>query len=183
MYLVRHGQTEFNLERRHHGRLDSPLTEQGREQARRAGETLATLIAPRDSVIFSSPLGSPPPNRKDHCRCGRGGELNRRRSRSHGDWNGIGRRDDAGGDGATLAGAKSHSGERDNVTSVARWRDYGGIGRTSGSCLVPRCRSSSSTAYRRVPRRCRARTPGSLSRLEQCRGVPSRSAAGRALPS
>ena len=57
MYLVRHGQTEFNLERRHHGRLDSPLTEQGREQARRAGETLATLIDPRDSVIFSSSLG------------------------------------------------------------------------------------------------------------------------------
>ena len=57
MYLVRHGQAEFNLERRHQGRLDSPLTEQGREQARHAGETLATLIDPGDSVIFSSPLG------------------------------------------------------------------------------------------------------------------------------
>jgi probable phosphoglycerate mutase len=57
MYLVRHGQTEFNLERRHHGRLDSPLTERGRDQARRAGETLAALIDPRDGVIFSSPLG------------------------------------------------------------------------------------------------------------------------------
>ncbi len=57
MYLVRHGQTQFNLERRHHGGLDSPLTEQGREQARRAGETLATFIDPRDCVIFSSPLG------------------------------------------------------------------------------------------------------------------------------
>jgi broad specificity phosphatase PhoE len=57
MYFVRHGQTEFNLERRHHGRLDSPLTERGRDQARRAGETLATLIDPRDGVIFSSPLG------------------------------------------------------------------------------------------------------------------------------
>ena len=57
IYLVRHGQTAFNLERRHHGHTDSPLTELGREQARRAGETLATLIAPRDCVIFSSPLG------------------------------------------------------------------------------------------------------------------------------
>jgi len=36
IYLVRHGQTEFNLERRHHGHIDSPLTELGRGQARRA---------------------------------------------------------------------------------------------------------------------------------------------------
>jgi probable phosphoglycerate mutase len=57
IYLVRHGQTAFNLEQRHHGHTDSPLTELGREQARRAGETLATLIDPRDCVIFSSPLG------------------------------------------------------------------------------------------------------------------------------
>ena len=57
IYLVRHGQTEFNLERRHHGHVDSPLTDLGREQARRAGEVLAALIDPRDSVIFSSPLG------------------------------------------------------------------------------------------------------------------------------
>ena len=57
IYLVRHGQTEFNLERRHHGYVDSPLAELGREQARRAGEALAALIDPRDSAIFSSPLG------------------------------------------------------------------------------------------------------------------------------
>lgn len=57
IYLVRHGQTKFNVEQRHQGRVDSPLTELGREQARRAGEALATLIDPRDSAIFSSPLG------------------------------------------------------------------------------------------------------------------------------
>ena len=57
IYLVRHGQTKFNVEQRHQGRVDSPLTELGREQARRAGEALATLIDPRDSTIFSSPLG------------------------------------------------------------------------------------------------------------------------------
>ena len=57
IYLVRHGQTKFNVEQRHQGHIDSPLTELGREQARRAGEVLATLIDPRDSVIFSSPLG------------------------------------------------------------------------------------------------------------------------------
>ena len=57
IYLVRHGQTEFNLERRRHGHLNSPLTELGHEQARRAGEVLAGLIDPRDGVIFSTPLG------------------------------------------------------------------------------------------------------------------------------
>jgi broad specificity phosphatase PhoE len=57
IYLVRHGQTEFNLERRHYGHVDSPLTELGREQARRAGEALVALIDLRDTVIFSSPLG------------------------------------------------------------------------------------------------------------------------------
>jgi probable phosphoglycerate mutase len=57
IYLVRHGQTEFNPERRRHGHLDSPLTELGHEQARRAGEVLAGLIDPRGGVIFSSPLG------------------------------------------------------------------------------------------------------------------------------
>ena len=57
IYLVRHGQTKFNPERRRHGHLDSPLTELGHEQARRAGEVLAGLIDPRGGVIFSSPLG------------------------------------------------------------------------------------------------------------------------------
>jgi broad specificity phosphatase PhoE len=52
-----YGQTEFNLARRHHGHVDSPLTELGREQARRAGAALATLIDPKDAVIFASPLG------------------------------------------------------------------------------------------------------------------------------
>lgn len=57
IYLIRHGQTEFNLERRHHGHVDFPLTELGRQQARRAGEALGTLIDARGSVIFSSPSG------------------------------------------------------------------------------------------------------------------------------
>lgn len=33
LYILRHGQTEWNAERRLHGRLDSPLTETGRAQA------------------------------------------------------------------------------------------------------------------------------------------------------
>jgi hypothetical protein len=57
IYLVRHGQTRFNLEQRHHGHVDSPLTDLGRMQSRRAGEALAASIHPQDAVIFSSPLG------------------------------------------------------------------------------------------------------------------------------
>ena len=41
LYLMRHGQTEFNVLKRKQGWCDSPLTELGREQARRAGAWFA----------------------------------------------------------------------------------------------------------------------------------------------
>jgi probable phosphoglycerate mutase len=44
IYLLRHGQTEFNTERRIQGRCDSPLTELGKAQARAMGEKLRTLL-------------------------------------------------------------------------------------------------------------------------------------------
>jgi len=58
IYLVRHGQTVFNAEGRLQGHVDSPLTERGRAQAVRFGETLRGLTA-RDAGwrIISSPLG------------------------------------------------------------------------------------------------------------------------------
>lgn len=40
LYLVRHGQTQWNTENRLQGRLDSPLTETGIEQAKRLAERL-----------------------------------------------------------------------------------------------------------------------------------------------
>ena len=40
LYMMRHGQTLFNVLRRKQGWCDSPLTELGMEQARRAGEWL-----------------------------------------------------------------------------------------------------------------------------------------------
>ena len=58
IYLVRHGQTEFNRERRYQGHLDSPLTDLGRQQARMYGERFAGLIVkPADWTIFTSPQG------------------------------------------------------------------------------------------------------------------------------
>uniref|UniRef100_UPI0026124EDC histidine phosphatase family protein n=1 Tax=Terrisporobacter sp. TaxID=1965305 RepID=UPI0026124EDC len=38
LYLMRHGQTLFNLRRKMQGHCDSPLTETGRKQAEIAGE-------------------------------------------------------------------------------------------------------------------------------------------------
>ena len=58
IYLVRHGQTEFNRERRIQGHNDSPLTELGIRQARAVGRLLADLIGdPLGWRIVSSPLG------------------------------------------------------------------------------------------------------------------------------
>lgn len=42
-YLMRHGQTLFNVRRKIQGACDSPLTEQGIEQAKQAGEYLKTI--------------------------------------------------------------------------------------------------------------------------------------------
>ncbi len=58
IYLVRHGQTEFNRERRIQGHVDSPLTELGVRQAQAVGGLLADLIRdPAGWRIISSPLG------------------------------------------------------------------------------------------------------------------------------
>lgn len=53
LYLVRHGETERSARHLYSGQADVPLTEEGREQARRAGERLASAGV---DVIWSSPL-------------------------------------------------------------------------------------------------------------------------------
>ncbi|MFI4966582.1 MAG: histidine phosphatase family protein [Caulobacterales bacterium] len=58
IYLVRHGQTEFNRERRIQGHVDSPLTALGVRQAQAVGRLLRDLIRePAGWRIVSSPLG------------------------------------------------------------------------------------------------------------------------------
>ena len=53
-YLVRHGQTEFNLAGKMQGRFDSPLTALGREQVGKAAEELKDIPF---THCYYSPLG------------------------------------------------------------------------------------------------------------------------------
>lgn len=58
IYLLRHGETKWNVEGRYQGQKDSPLTNNGKEQARINALKLQKNIENFDEVkIFSSPLG------------------------------------------------------------------------------------------------------------------------------
>lgn len=56
LYLLRHGQTEFNVKKLVQGRCDSPLTDLGRQQAGVAAAWLKAHNVVPDKVV-SSPLG------------------------------------------------------------------------------------------------------------------------------
>lgn len=55
--LVRHGETEWNLQRRYQGSSDSPLTKRGIAQAHAIGRFLQTLPDIEAASIAASPLG------------------------------------------------------------------------------------------------------------------------------
>ena len=55
--LVRHGETEWNLQRRYQGRSDSPLTATGIAQAHAIGRLLGGLPETNGFRIIASPLG------------------------------------------------------------------------------------------------------------------------------
>lgn len=57
IFLLRHGETRWNRERRHQGRLDSPLTRRGVAQARAIGARLRGLPEAAAAPIVSSPQG------------------------------------------------------------------------------------------------------------------------------
>jgi uncharacterized phosphatase len=53
--LIRHGETDWNIERRMQGQENIPLNEQGQRQSRELGQLIATMDWTWD-VIVSSPL-------------------------------------------------------------------------------------------------------------------------------
>jgi probable phosphoglycerate mutase len=53
VFLIRHGETERSVARRHTGRADIPLTEEGRRQAKRVG---ARLAGEQFALVLVSPL-------------------------------------------------------------------------------------------------------------------------------
>jgi broad specificity phosphatase PhoE len=57
IFLVRHGETLWNLERRFQGRFDSPLSEGGLAQARAISRLLASLPQAASAPIVASPQG------------------------------------------------------------------------------------------------------------------------------
>jgi probable phosphoglycerate mutase len=58
LYLLRHGQTEWNVEGRFQGQKNSPLTARGKEDAAAQGRLLAPVLAQHPKIdIFASPLG------------------------------------------------------------------------------------------------------------------------------
>jgi broad specificity phosphatase PhoE len=57
IFLVRHGETEWNLARRYQGWGDSPLTGRGIAQAEAVGRRLRVLPEARGVQVVASPLG------------------------------------------------------------------------------------------------------------------------------
>lgn len=53
IYIVRHGQTDYNVEGRYGGRIDTPLNEEGRKQAYIIKESLKDI---KFNLVYSSPL-------------------------------------------------------------------------------------------------------------------------------
>lgn len=57
IYLLRHGETEWNKEGRLQGQKDSFLTARGREQAQQLGRVLGSRFGLRELTMHVSPLG------------------------------------------------------------------------------------------------------------------------------
>ena len=57
IFLVRHGETEWNRARRYQGWSDSPLTQRGIAQAEAIGRRLAALPEAANAPIVASPIG------------------------------------------------------------------------------------------------------------------------------
>jgi probable phosphoglycerate mutase len=56
LFILRHGQTEWNLLKKYQGQMDSPLTKLGQAQAALQGEILQKHLAGRSLPAYASPL-------------------------------------------------------------------------------------------------------------------------------
>jgi probable phosphoglycerate mutase len=97
IYLVRHGETEWNRIRRYQGWSDSPLTDQGRAQAQAIGRFLCTLPEAQSADLVASPIGRARHTAEIIREClGRSEPLrfdDRLRELSFGSWDGLMRAD------------------------------------------------------------------------------------------
>ena len=57
IFVIRHGQTLWNSQKRYQGRMNSPLTDTGRAQATAVGTALRAALAGREVAYFASPQG------------------------------------------------------------------------------------------------------------------------------
>jgi broad specificity phosphatase PhoE len=53
LYFTRHGETVWNVENKICGMTDSPLTERGRQQARKLGEAVKASGVHIDEILYS----------------------------------------------------------------------------------------------------------------------------------
>jgi probable phosphoglycerate mutase len=98
IYLVRHGETEWNAQGRFQGALDSPLTQRGRAQAELAGRILAAHLDPAISLHAISLQVSPLARAREtasllrrHFTCAEPVLETRLREVSLGSWDGLDR--------------------------------------------------------------------------------------------
>ncbi|EII2984524.1 histidine phosphatase family protein [Vibrio parahaemolyticus] len=57
IFVLRHGETEFNADKKLQGHCNSSLTSKGSDQARRVGTTLKKYVENRPFRVYSSTLG------------------------------------------------------------------------------------------------------------------------------
>ncbi|HCE4573414.1 histidine phosphatase family protein [Vibrio parahaemolyticus] len=57
IFVLRHGETEFNADKKLQGHCNSSLTSKGSDQARRVGTTLKQYVENRPFRVYSSTLG------------------------------------------------------------------------------------------------------------------------------
>jgi probable phosphoglycerate mutase len=97
IFLVRHGETEWNRARRYQGWSDSPLTARGIAQAEAIGRRLSALPEAADAEIVASPTGRARRTAELIAEClGRSAPPRvdeRLREISLGSWDGLGRRE------------------------------------------------------------------------------------------